>query len=98
MTDLKYIIRSIVHYRKQHLALFFSMTLTAAVLTGALIVGDSIRYSLNRMVDTRLGNTKFAITGGSRFLDTKSASKLAGTLNVPVAPVLIPLTRNQAPG
>jgi len=89
MTDLKYIIRSIVHYRKQHLALFFSMTLTAAVLTGALIVGDSIRYSLNRMVDTRLGNTKFAITGGSRFLDTKSASKLAGTLNVPVAPVLI---------
>jgi len=89
MTDFKYIIRSIVHFRRQHLALFLSMTLSAAVLTGALIVGDSIRYSLNNMVDARLGNANFAITGGSRFLNTQTAAKLAKALNAPVAPMLM---------
>ena len=89
MTNFKYIIRSIIHYRKQHLALFFGMAVSAAVLTGALIVGDSIRYSLTKMVDTRLGNTQFILAGGSRFMDAGLAGKLAQTLNVPVSPALM---------
>jgi putative ABC transport system permease protein len=89
MTELKYIFRSIIHFRKQHLALFLSMTVSAAVLTGALIVGDSIRFSLKSMVDARLGKTKFAISGGSRFMDTMTASKLSEALKVPVAPILM---------
>jgi putative ABC transport system permease protein len=89
MTIYKYIIRSIVHYRKQHLALFLGMAVSAAVLTGALIVGDSIRYSLRNMVDTRLGKTQVAIFGGSRFMDTNLAGRLAQALHVPVTPLLI---------
>jgi putative ABC transport system permease protein len=89
MTNFKYIIRSIIHYRKQHLALFLGMAVSAAVVTGALIVGDSIRYSLNKMVDTRLGKTQFAVVGGSRFMDAGLAGNLAQALQVPVAPVLM---------
>ncbi len=89
MTGFKYIIRSIVFYRKQHLALICGMAVTAAVLTGALIVGDSIRYSLTHMVDARLGNTRFAVVGGSRFMDVNLAPNLAKTLHVPVSPILM---------
>jgi putative ABC transport system permease protein len=89
MTNYKYIIRSIVHYHKQHLALFLGMAVSAAVLTGALIVGDSIRYSLTNMVNTRLGKTQFAIIGGSRFMDANLAGNLAQALHVPVAPLLM---------
>jgi putative ABC transport system permease protein len=89
MTNLRYIIRSLVFYRKQHLALFFGMAVSAAVLTGALIVGDSIRYSLGKMVATRLGKTQFAIIGGSRFMDANLAGSLAKALQIPVSPVLM---------
>jgi ABC-type antimicrobial peptide transport system permease subunit len=89
MTSWKYIWRSFLHFRKQHLALFLGMAISAAVLTGALIVGDSIRYSLGRMVDTRLGKTQFALTGGSRYMDIHLAGSLAKALQVPVSPLLM---------
>jgi len=89
MTNYKYIIRSIVHYRKQHLALFLGMMISAIVLSGALIVGDSIRFSLDQMVNTRLGKTRYAIVGGSRFMDTRLAGKLQHSLNTPAASVLM---------
>jgi ABC-type antimicrobial peptide transport system permease subunit len=89
MTDFKYIFRSLIHFRKQHFALFCGMAVSAAVLTGALIVGDSIRYSLDSMVNTRLGKAQFAIVGGSRFMDADLAGKLARSLRVPVSPVLM---------
>jgi ABC-type lipoprotein release transport system permease subunit len=65
------------------------MAVSAAVLTGALIVGDSIRYSLDSLVNTRLGKAQFAIVGGSRFMDADLAGKLARSLCVPVSPVLM---------
>ncbi len=89
MTFYKYIIRSIVHYRKQHLALCCGIAVSAAVLTGALIVGDSIRYSLRNMVGTRLGKTQAAIIGGSRFMDASLAGSLTQALHVPVSPLLM---------
>ena len=50
MTDWKYIIRSLKFYARQHLALLMGIAVTSAVLTGALTAGDSIRYSLHKMV------------------------------------------------
>jgi ABC-type antimicrobial peptide transport system permease subunit len=85
----KFIIRSIIHYRRQHLALFLGMAVSAAVLTGALVVGDSIRHSLNRMVDTRLGKTRFAIAGGARFIESGLAGRLEQAIKVPVSPFLM---------
>lgn len=89
MNIFRYILRSLYHYRNQHLALFLGMAVSAAVLTGALIVGDSVSYSLRSMVESRLGKTKFAVISGSRFVDSQLASRLSMTLGQPVAPVLM---------
>lgn len=89
MTLFKFIIKSIVHYRKQHLALLAGTAIGAAVLTGALIVGDSVSYSLRKMVDTRLGKTKYAVVGGSRFFRSDLAKELSSTLHAPATPVLL---------
>lgn len=89
MAIIRYLIRSLYYYRKQHMALFLGITVTATVLIGALIVGDSIRFSLKRMVDLRLGKTRFALTSGSRFMDAGLATKLNWRLQVPAAPVLL---------
>ena len=89
MNMLRYIFRSVVYYRRQHFALFLSMLVTAAVLTGSLVIGDSIRFSLKRMVDLRLGHTQYAINSGSRFITSATAGKLAKKLKRQVAPVLM---------
>ncbi len=88
MKTFKYIIRSIAYYYKQHLALFFGVVISATVLAGALIVGDSIRYSLNKMVEFRLGKTQYAVVSGSRFMDSGLAGKISESLHAPAAPVL----------
>lgn len=89
MTFGKYIWRSLFHYRKQHLALLAATLLSAAVLTGALIIGDSVSYSLHSLVETRLGQTGFTITGGSRFVRSKLAGELSASLKIPAAPLLL---------
>lgn len=89
MDSFRFIIRSVFYYRRQHLSLFLGMAISATVLTGALIIGDSIQFSLEKLVENRLGNTKFAIIGGSRFVETSLASKLENSLHIPVSPVLM---------
>ncbi|PLX20269.1 MAG: hypothetical protein C0599_09350, partial [Salinivirgaceae bacterium] len=85
----KYIIRSIVYYFKQHIALFFGVVISATVLAGGLIIGDSVGYSLKKLVDIRLGKTEYAVMSGTRFIDTKLAYKLSNELKVPTAPLLM---------
>ncbi|MBN1290637.1 MAG: FtsX-like permease family protein [Candidatus Latescibacteria bacterium] len=61
---------------------------STAILVGALIIGDSIRFSLRQIVFDRLGNTQFALTSGDRFFRTNVADKLSEQLQTPVAPLL----------
>ncbi len=48
-------LRSLVHYWRVNLALTAAVAVTCAVITGGLIVGDSVRASLSRLVLDRLG-------------------------------------------
>jgi len=61
---------------------------STAILVGALIIGDSIRYSLREIVFDRLGNTQFALTSGDRFFHAHIADKLSEKLKTPVAPLM----------
>jgi len=70
MSIFHYIIKSLWFFRKQHLAVLAGTLISTAVLTGALIVGDSIKYSLQKTVDARLGNVKFAMQTGDRFVSS----------------------------
>ena len=46
---------SLTHYGRSSLALGAGAMISTAVLTGALLVGDSVRYSLGQMTLDRLG-------------------------------------------
>ncbi len=50
-----YAVRSLLHYWRVNLAVLIGVVAGTAVLTGALVVGDSVRASLRRLTIERLG-------------------------------------------
>ena len=49
--------RSLVYYWQTNLVVILGVATAVAVLTGALLVGESVRGSLRDLVSQRLGNT-----------------------------------------
>ena len=88
MNIWKLIRRGLVFYRRTHLWVILGTMVSTTILVGALIVGDSVRYSLQQIVFDRLGKTEFALTSGDRFFRTQIADELSKTLRTPVAPLL----------
>jgi len=88
MSFYKFILKSLWYFRKQHLAVLAGTIISTAVLTGALIIGDSVSNSLVKLVETRLGNVKFALQTGDRYVSQELSGKLAANLNINTAPVL----------
>jgi putative ABC transport system permease protein len=84
----KLIYRSLRFYKKQHLAIVIGTIISTAVLTGALIIGDSVRGSLHSLVDMRLGNAEFVMQTGDRFVTNDLADKISQDLSVKTASVL----------
>jgi putative ABC transport system permease protein len=62
--------------------------ISTAVLTGALIIGDSVRYSLQEIVDARLGKTQYSISSGSRFISADLASVLSEKIHADATALL----------
>lgn len=89
MSLLRYIIQSLLFFRKQHLAVFAGTVVSTAVLTGALVVGDSVKLSLKDLVGVRLGKTTHVMQTGDRFIGSHLAEDLANDLNRPVAALLM---------
>jgi len=89
MSVLKFIIRSFYYYRKQHLALLAATLLSTAVLTGALIVGDSVKFSLKQIVLKRLGKTEFVLASRDRFFEARLAEDISKKTQGDAAPVLM---------
>ena len=67
--------RSLLHYRRAHLAVVLGVATAAAVLGGALVVGDSVRASLARTALERLGKATHAVEA-PRFLREDRAGDL----------------------
>ena len=55
MTNWKIALSSLKHYMRTNLAIALGVAAATAVLTGALIVGDSMRHSLRALTMERLG-------------------------------------------
>lgn len=89
MTLFTLLLRTIRFYRKEHLLLLMGLIVSTAVLTSALIIGDSIQHSLQQIVDQRLGTTQHIIVTQERFFPAGYATKLAQQLKVETAPVLL---------
>ncbi|MDX1952424.1 MAG: ABC transporter permease [Verrucomicrobiota bacterium] len=59
-------VRSVAYYARSHRGTFVGAGVAAAVLTGALVVGDSVRESLRWLALLRLGRADLAIASGDR--------------------------------
>lgn len=88
MNRRKFLYRSLFFYRKAHLGVIIGAMISTAILVGAFAIGDSVRYSLKKIVLDRLGTTEFALSSGDRFFRAGLADDLSGSLSTAIAPAL----------
>lgn len=78
MTALKLIRNSFSFYWKNHLGLLIGVFLTSAILTGSLLVGDSVRSTLKKLADQRLSHIQTGVLGGDRWFTMQLAKESGG--------------------
>lgn len=90
MTSFRLILSSLFHYRWVNLSVLAGVALTSAILSGALVVGDSVKESLRRNAEARLSGIGPVFLGGERFFTASLADRVATKLGGDslVAPVL----------
>lgn len=81
--------RGLSGHRRAHLGLFLGVLLSSGILSGALSVGDSVRYSLRRLALDRLGETQLALGSGNRFFRAALAQEMEQDLQSPAAPAIL---------
>lgn len=69
-------LRALIHHWRMHAAVIAGAAVATAVLTGALLVGDSVRGSLRQLTLERLGGIDQALAG-QRFFRPQLAEELA---------------------
>jgi len=89
MNLFKLLLRNLRYYRKEHVMLLAGMILSTAILTSALIIGDSVKFSLNDIVVKRLGTTQQIIQTNERFFPASFSKKLGNEIHARTAPVLL---------
>ena len=80
--------RSLRFYWRTHLGVLAGTGVACAILTGALVVGNSVRFTLEEMARARLGKTEAALTAQEHFFRATLADELGKDLQATVAPVL----------
>ncbi len=76
MNFFRYIIQSFLHYFRLNIAVILGVALSTAILLGAFIIGDSVRYNLQKITLDRLGKTDYIITAGERIFRSDLSDKL----------------------
>ncbi|MES2597113.1 MAG: ABC transporter permease [Verrucomicrobiota bacterium] len=84
MTLSRFVLSSARHYWRGHLGLLLGAFLASAILSGSLLVGDSVRASLRRVAELRLGKVQSGLLGGDRWF-TADLAKKAGSEPVIIA-------------
>lgn len=77
MTFRTLLARGLTWYWRTNAAVVFGVFIAVAVLTGSLLVGDSVRASLRRMAVERLGRTEAAVAGTHFFRYQLAADVMA---------------------
>ncbi len=82
------LIKSLRYYRLTNLSVAAAVAVCTAALTGALIVGDSVSYSLLKKTRDRLGGTELAMVRQDGFFTERLVEGITGQLKTDVAGVL----------
>jgi putative ABC transport system permease protein len=75
MTRFKLLLRTLTHFRLSNLAVIAGAAIASAILTGAMMVGDSVKLSLRDLTLQRLGPIDYAMTPG-RFFNEDLATRI----------------------
>jgi len=89
MTVLRFIRNNFIFYARKNLLLALGIAISGAVLTGALMVGDSVKYSLNRIVEQRLGAVTHVLKAGDRYFTRELSDGVREALQIPVSSLLM---------
>ena len=89
MTILGFIYNNLRYYLRKNLLLALGVAISGAVLTGALVVGDSVEYSLKRIVEHRLGEISHVLKAGDRYFTRDLSQRVGSRLQIPVSSVLL---------
>src|SRR5690349_17781360 len=73
MTKQSLATNNLKHYWRTNLAVILGVATAVAVLSGALLVGDSVRASLRDLALQRLGKTDLVIAGNNFFRERLAA-------------------------
>lgn len=76
---MNFTIKTFTHYFKQNLLVALGVVVSTAVLTGALIIGDSVRYSLAQSTFSRLGETTHLVSVTERYFRQEMAAEIEAT-------------------
>lgn len=89
----KLALKSLRHYWRLNLCLMLGVFLASAVLTGSLVVGDSVRATLAEQGMLRVGKIDQALVGGDRFFTQAMAGRVRAELGneAVVSPAILAL-------
>ncbi len=82
------IYRSISYYRKPVFYQIIIVALLSAVITGSLLTGYSVRQSLIKSSEVKLGNTGLMISSGLRYFQTSLAERFSKKTGLRCTPIL----------
>ncbi len=83
------VLRALTYYWRAHLGVLLGTVLATAVLTGALLVGDSVDHSLRTFATMRLGHVHFAAEARGQYFRDDLATELGRQTNAHVSAVLL---------
>jgi len=89
MNTNRFIRNNLSFYFRKNLLLALGVAISGAVLTGALMVGDSVKYSLNRIVEQRLGQITHVVKAGDRYFTHDFSERVGTRLEFPVSSLLL---------
>ncbi|MDZ7604186.1 MAG: FtsX-like permease family protein [Cyclobacteriaceae bacterium] len=89
MNLFRLLLRSVRYHRHSHFALMAGIAISSMVITGALIIGDSVKASLESLVKQRLGNTAYSFEGNDRLFRASLGDSLEKRLKIHYTPVML---------
>src|SRR5687768_8429449 len=95
MSSWQYILASLRHYRRVHLAVAAGVAVATAVITGALLVGDSMRGSLRGLVMKSLGRIDAVLLAEHPFREAMVDEWLAAPTLITRGTKAVPLMLTQ---
>ncbi len=87
-TNWTLLLRGLRFHRRAHRHVAAGTALAATVLTGALLVGDSVRHTLLQLALSRLGGIEYVVADPERFFTADLAERMREGGAAPVAALL----------